>query len=48
MLVDQSIILTEGNGSWECFIVITTVRRTRQHEAFGIFATVGVPKQEKC
>lgn len=39
MLVDQSSILTEGNGDWKCFVASVFTICDMQYQEFGISAT---------
>lgn len=44
MLVDQSSILTEGNGDWEFFVALATINCAMQYRYGGVSATVKTPK----
>jgi hypothetical protein len=48
MLVDQSSILTEGNGDWKPFVVLATINCAMQYRYGGLSATLKASKDEKC
>jgi hypothetical protein len=48
MLVDQSGILTEGNGDWKPFVVLAIINCAMQYRYGGLSATVKAFGYGKC